>query len=81
MIKRLFRTWLRVQLHKKISFYTNFEECFQWVYTKPIFEWGLRIYCLQSSRIDYYEKVGKREELLYKADLTKASSIWEFLHK
>ena len=81
MIKRLFRTWLRIKMYKKIGEYTNFEECFLWVYNSPILEWDLRFYCVICSFTGYHVEVKGRDKLLYKGDLSKASRVWDFLHK
>lgn len=44
MIKRLFRTWLRIKMFYILGeSCTNFEECFNWVYNSPIIEWNYRI--------------------------------------
>lgn len=80
MIKRLFRTWLRVQLYKKIGESINFEEAFLWIYNTPIFEWKLRIYCVRSSSDNYdHDKNAYRAAML--TDLNEASRLWNFFHK
>lgn len=50
MIKKLFRTWLRLRLYKNIGDYADFEKIFQWIYKSPIWEWNLRIFCICSTR-------------------------------
>lgn len=50
MIKRLFRTWLRVRLYQHIGDHTQFEETFKWIYKSPIWEWNTKIYCLMETK-------------------------------
>lgn len=52
MIKRLFRTWLRIKMFYILGeSCTNFEESFNWVYNSPIIEWKYRAYLCS-----YYKK-------------------------
>lgn len=45
MIKRLFRTLLRIKMFYILGeSCTNFEECFNWVYNSPIIEWSYRVH-------------------------------------
>lgn len=80
MIKRLLRTWLRVQLHSRIGEAINFEEAFLWIYNSPIHEWKLRLYCILYSS-DNYDHENKRYRTAKLTDFNEASRLLAFFHK
>lgn len=71
MIKRLFRTWLRIKMFYILGeSCTNFEECFNWVYNSPIIEWKYRVllcdyYYIRNRSIDI-EKLKSLETIFHK---------------
>lgn len=81
MIKRLFRTWLRVKLYKKIGDSKNFERAFSWIYDSPIFEWKLRIYCIYLSTHEGYEYLDGLTKTYLETRFDEASRLWDFFHQ
>lgn len=78
MIKRLFRTWLRYKLVKRIGEPTNYEQVFEWVYDSPIFEWHMRIQVAWwSNHLINNCKVSDGE----KVDLDEAQRYLDLIHK
>lgn len=78
MIKRLFRTWLRYKLVKRIGEPTNYELVFEWVYDSPIWEWHMRIQVAWwSNHLINFHKVSEGE----KVDLDEAQRYLDLFHK
>lgn len=78
MIKRLFRTWLRYKLVKRIGEPTNYEQVFEWVYDSPILEWHMRIQVARwSNHLINNCKVSDGE----KVDLDEAQRYLDLFHK
>lgn len=78
MIKRLFRTWLRYKLVKRIGEPTNYEQVFEWVYDSPIWEWHMRIQVVWwSNHLINFHKVSEGE----KVDLDEAQRYLDLFHK
>ncbi len=78
MIKKIFRTKLRVYLYKNIGEVVNFEDAFSWVYTSPIWEWKLRVACISNTTV--YPILNNMYQAK-QADLDKASELWKFFHE
>lgn len=78
MIKKIFRTKLRVYLYKNIGEVVNFEDAFSWVYTSPIWEWKLRVLCICNTT---FCPIIDNKYLPRQADLEKASELWKFFHE
>ena len=78
MIKRLFRTWLRYKLVKRIGEPTNYEQVFEWIYNSPILEWYIRIQVARwSEHLINVCKVSDGE----KVDLDEAQKYLDLFHK
>lgn len=78
MIKRLFRTWLRYKLVKRIGEPTNYEQVFEWVYDSPIWEWYMRIQVAWwSNHLINFSKVSEGD----KVDLDEAQRYLDLFHK
>lgn len=78
MIKRLFRTWLRYKLVKRIGEPTNYEQVFEWVYDSPIWEWHMRIQVAWwSNHLINFSKVSEGD----KVDLDEAQRYLDLFHK
>ena len=78
MIKRLFRTWLRYKLVKRIGEPTNYEQVFEWIYNSPILEWYIGIQVARwSEHLINVCKVSDGE----KVDLDEAQKYLDLFHK